>query len=149
MTLLAFDVGSKRIGVALGSSYTGARPLAVVLREPEHLLWQQCLKLIKDWGAQQLIVGLPLTLDGHMQAISELARSFAVELQQRSGLPVIEWDERFSSKNADRRFAELRAAGVMRRKDAALQDAMAAAMILEDFLLNQSQARTPEQEPES
>jgi putative holliday junction resolvase len=56
------------------------------------------------------------------------------ELRNRFGLPVFEHDERFSSKRAGREFASLRAAGLKRKKDAELLDAMAAAVILEDYL---------------
>jgi len=134
MTWLAFDVGTRRIGVALGSSLTGARPLEVLNAQKAEASFQRALQLLREWGAQGAVVGIPYALDGSEQPMTAVARAFAEALQARTSVPVELADERYSSKSADRRFAELRAAGVMRKKDAMLQDAMAAAMILENFL---------------
>ena len=89
---------------------------------------------MREWGVDGLLVGLPLTEDGGEQYMSKRARAFAAALRERFELPVVEHDERYSSKDAARRFAELRAAGLLRKKDAELLDAMAASLVLEDYL---------------
>lgn len=138
MLWLAFDLGSKRVGVALGSALSGARPLAVLDTNPQDKLLARIAELIKQWGATRLLVGLPLTLDGESQPMTKRAQAFIETLRARTGLPVHAFDERYSSKRADRHFADLRAAGLKKKKDAGLLDAMAAAVILEDFLATQS-----------
>lgn len=133
MLWLAFDCGSRRVGVALGSRLSGARPLAVLDTNPAERLFAQIDKLIREWAISELLVGLPLTLEGESQPMTVRARAFIEQLRKRFKLPVHEHDERYSSKRADKRFAELRAAGLKKRKDADLLDAMAASMILEDY----------------
>ena len=129
MLWLAFDCGSRRIGVALGSRLSGARPLAVIETRPVEPAFSRIADLIKQWAPTELLVGLPLTLEGESQPMTVRARAFMEQLRQRFKLPVHEHDERYSSKRADRRFAELRAAGLKKRKDAELLDAMAASMM--------------------
>lgn len=134
MLILAFDYGTRRTGVALGSPLSGARPLAVLASKPEDALFASIAKLIREWAPVQMVVGLPLTLDGGEQFMTERANAFAEGLRSRFGLPLVMHDERSTSKMADRCFAELRAAGLKKRKDAQLLDAMAASLILEDYL---------------
>lgn len=134
MVLLAFDLGTRRTGVALGSPLSGARPLCVLESRPPEAMHLAIDRLVREWAPVALVVGLPLTLEGESQPMTERATAFAELLGQRHGLPVHLQDERGSSKQADRTFAGLRAAGVMKRKDAALLDAMAASLILEDYL---------------
>ena len=127
-----FDVGSKLIGVAVGSALTAsARALAVLAVHDGEPGWPQLDALRGEWLPDALVVGLPLTLAGEEQPASRRARRFAAALQQRYGLPVALVDERHSSQEAARRFAAARAAGLKRRRDAAGIDAEAAAVILE------------------
>ncbi|HRF54295.1 MAG TPA: Holliday junction resolvase RuvX [Aquimonas sp.] len=132
---LAFDVGGRRTGVAVGNSLSGtARSLAVLAMKDDQPDWDQVSRLIAEWSPQVLIVGEPLTLDGTEQPATHRARQFAAGLRKRHALPVMLVDERSSSREADRRFAERRRAGAARRRDAALLDADAAAIILERWL---------------
>ena len=134
-TLLAFDVGAQRIGVAVGSALgAGARGIAVVDMRDDQPDWPAIEKLRREWMPAGLIVGDPMTLDGGDQPIRKLAQAFARELQARTGLPVAMIDERNSSQEAARRFAAQRAHGGRRRRDAELLDAEAAAVILERWL---------------
>ena len=87
-----------------------------------------------EWNPEAFVVGLPLTLDGGEQAITRGARDFARKLEQRYGLPVRLVDERHTSQEAARRFAGQRASGNARRRDAAKLDAIAAVVILEEWL---------------
>lgn len=132
--LLAFDVGAKMIGVALGSELTAPRPLRQLKAEPLAQLQQDIDRLIAEWRPSALLVGRPLTLEGDEQPASRRARCFAEQLRQRHRLPVTEVDERHSTRQARERFAAGRSAGSLRRKAGTQMDAMAAAIIMERYL---------------
>lgn len=134
-TVLGFDVGSRRIGVAIGSAYSvGARALAVVEVRGDGPDWPALDRLQREWRPHGLIVGDPLTLDGDDQPNRKRAQAFARQLLQRYQVPVLLVDERSSSVEAARRFAVDRAEGRKRRRDAANLDAVAAAVIIERWL---------------
>lgn len=127
-----FDVGSKVIGVAVGNALTAnARALGIVAMRGGSPDWPALDALRAQWLPDTLVVGLPLALDGGEQPSSQRARRFAEQLKTRYGSAVALVDERHSSREAARRFAGARAAGLKRRRDAALLDAEAAAVILE------------------
>jgi putative Holliday junction resolvase len=139
-TLLAFDFGHRRIGVAVGQTLTGsANALAVVAvtGKPD---WQAITGIISEWKPVALVVGLPLAVDGGETGMSEDARRFGRQLEGRYGVPVLFEDERLTSFSAEQRFVDARARGRLRRKDAALKDAMAAQIILENWLQSQQPA---------
>ena len=134
-TVLGFDVGSRRIGVAIGSAFSvGARALAMIDVRADGPDWGALDRLHKEWRPNGLIVGDPLTLEGDDQPNRKRAHAFARQLQQRYKLPVLLVDERSSSVEAARRFAVERAEGRKRRRDAASLDAVAAAVIIERWL---------------
>ena len=141
--VLGFDVGSRRIGVAVGSGFGGARAVAVVDVHAGGPDWVALDRLRSQWGPSGLIVGDPLTLDGQDQPARRRARAFAHALRQRYGLPVAMIDERSSSVEAARRFAQDRARGTRRRRDAAALDAEAAAVIIERWLAAPGEASPP------
>jgi len=133
-TLLAFDFGHRRIGVAVGQTLTGsANALAVVAvaNKPD---WQAISNLVTEWKPVAVVVGLPLAADGGETELSKDARRFGRQLEGRFGLQVFFEDERLTSFGAEERFIEARSRDSMRRKDAALKDAMAAQIILENWL---------------
>lgn len=133
--IIAFDVGTRDLGAAIGNTLTGqARPLRTYAMHPAHLLWIALDALMAEWQPARLVVGLPLTRDGGEQPMSDRAREFAASLRNRYGLPTALQDERGSSQSARRRFAASRQQGLAKRKDATLIDAHAAAVILEDYL---------------
>lgn len=133
-TVLAFDVGSRRIGVAVGQRFTGDGRRLAVIDNPSHArALEQVAPLLAQWRPQALLVGRPLALDGTGQPASDLARGFARALRARFGLPVWEVDERHSSQEAARRFARARSEGCLKRGDADLLDADAAAVLIERF----------------
>lgn len=135
LCVLGFDVGSKRIGVAVGNTLTGtARAIAVVDVRDNVPDWSALARLIAEWRPQHLIVGEPLTLDGQSQPATRAARRFAHQARERFALPAILVDERSSSREADSRFAAQRRSGQARRGDAAALDAVAAQIILERWL---------------
>ncbi|HEY0661205.1 MAG TPA: Holliday junction resolvase RuvX [Lysobacter sp.] len=134
-TVLGFDVGARRIGVAVGSSFgVGARALAVVDVHAHGPDWTALDRLRKEWRPDGLIVGDPMTLEGGDQPIRVRAHAFARELTSRYQLPVVLVDERLSSIEAAQRFASDRAEGRKRRRDAEALDAVAAAIIVERWL---------------
>lgn len=134
-TVLGFDVGARRIGVAVGSIFgAGARALAVVDVHAGGPDWARIDALRREWRPDGLVVGDPMTLDGGDQPIRKAARAFASELRRRTQLPVAMVDERNSSQEAALRFAAERAGGSRKRRDAALLDAVAAAVIIDRWL---------------
>ena len=134
-TVLGFDAGQRRIGVAVGSAFgAGARPVAVVDVHGGGPDWRQVERLVREWRPDGLVVGDPMTLDGGNQPIRRFAQGFARELAARFRLPVVMVDERNSSQEAARRFAAERAEGRRKRRDAELLDAVAAAVIVERWL---------------
>jgi len=140
-TVLGFDVGSRRIGVAVGSAFGhGARALAVIDVHGGAVDWSAVDRVLKEWRPDGLIVGDPLTLDGGDQPARARAHAFARELAGRYRLPVVLIDERASSIEAAQRFAVERAEGRRKRRDAAALDAVAAAVIVERWLASPGDA---------
>jgi putative holliday junction resolvase len=134
-TVLGFDVGSRRIGVAVGSGFgLGGRALAVVDVHDDKIDWPAIERLHREWRPAGFIVGDPMTLDGGDQPIRDRARAFAQALRTKFDLPVAMMDERNSSQEAAQRFATDRADGKRKRRDAELLDAVAAAVIVERWL---------------
>jgi putative Holliday junction resolvase len=137
-TLLAFDFGHRRIGVAVGQTLTGSANALVVVPVANKPDWQLITKIIDEWKPVAAVVGLPLAADGSETDMSKDCRRFGRQLEGRFGLKVFFEDERLTSFAAEERFIEARSRGSMRRKDAALKDAMAAQIILENWLQSTS-----------
>ena len=130
-TVLAFDFGIKRIGVAVGEMMLGqARPLLTIRHEANDARFAAIAKLIAEWQPDQLIVGLPLSVEGEAHEMTARAQRFAHQLEGRFRLPVALVDERFSSVDAETRLAE-KGQGWQQRKETL--DAEAAATILQGF----------------
>ena len=133
--VLGFDVGARRIGVAVGNTLSQtARALTVIEVGQAGPDWARVEAMAREWRPDRLLVGEPLTLEGEAQPATRFARRFAHDLRQRLALPVDLVDERYSSKEADQRFAERRQQGAARRRDAAILDAVAAQIIVERWL---------------
>ena len=106
-TLIAFDFGEKRIGIAIGQTVTRtATPLETVPARGTSPDWNAIDRLIDTWKPDALVVGLPLNMDGTDQWITVRARRFANRLHARSGLPVHLADERLSTREAWTRLIE-------------------------------------------
>lgn len=131
---LCFDFGLRHIGVASGQRITGtATPLEVITIGAGDGHWQRIEQLLSKWQPHALVVGVPLTVEGERQPMTRHARRFAEDLRSRSGLPVFEADERFSSREAQARFRLQRQAGAARQRAARFEDAVAAQVILEGW----------------
>lgn len=137
-TLIAFDFGHRRIGVAVGQTLTGTANALAVISVKAKPDWQTITAIIKEWNPAALVVGLPLAADGGETDMSKDARQFGRRLKCRYGIPVCYEDERLTSFSAGQRFKDARAKGRMRRKDVVLLDAMAAQIILENWLQSAS-----------
>lgn len=134
-TVLGFDVGSRRVGIAVASSFAhSARALGVVDVRDGVPDWRRIDRMQEEWRPDAMVVGDPATLDDGDQPNRKRAQRLARQLRERYALPVVLVDERSSSREAARRFASDRAAGRRRRRDAATLDALAAAIILERWL---------------
>lgn len=129
-TVLAFDVGTRDIGVAVGSALSGARPLKTYPASSPDTTWQQ---LLAEWRPALCVVGLPLNEDGSEQPMVGTARAFAKRLR-KLGSEVTFADERLSTREARDRFRDGRRDGSQRRGGIERLDAMAAAVILETWL---------------
>lgn len=130
-TVLAFDFGTRRIGVAVGEMMLGsARPLATIDAEANAPRFAAIEKLIAEWQPACLVVGLPLALDGSEHEMTARSRRFANQLRGRFGLPVEFADERLSSAIAEGRLIER---GAKPSRNKAAIDAEAAAVILQTW----------------
>ena len=130
-TLLAFDFGTKRIGIAIGNTLTGsARPLATVNDEKNDVRFARIGELIAEWQPVALVVGLPCNDDGTPHEMTALSRRFANRLKGRFNLPTLLVDERYTSAAASTALDE---AGIHGRKQKSLIDQYAAQQILQAY----------------
>jgi len=126
-TVLAFDFGEKRIGVAIGETLLGqAHPLAVLATSDPAALD----KLVAEWQPVRLVVGLPTHADGTPHAMTARCQRFAGTLAERYHLPVDFADERLTSRDAETR---LRETGRDAKSMKPLLDAVAAQLILQTW----------------
>jgi putative Holliday junction resolvase len=131
-TILAFDFGTRRIGVASANTLTrAAKPLATIAVPRSSRAIDAVASLIDEWRPARLVVGLPLHADGTPHAMTGHARRFAAELEARFERPVTLVDERFTTQIA---AVAMRDAGVGGRKGRESRDAFAAQIILQAWL---------------
>jgi putative Holliday junction resolvase len=131
-TVLGFDFGIRRIGVAVGEMMLGsARPLTTISAEANDARFAAIGKLVEEWRPAALVVGLPLSLDGEASDMTERCKRFARQLEGRYRLPVALVDERLTSVAAEEQLRQ-RGLGWQRRKETL--DAEAAAVLLQAYL---------------
>ena len=131
-TILAFDFGLKRTGVALGNTLTGgARPLTTIETAENAIRFARIEALLAEWQPDFLVVGVPFDQNGGETPLARRARRFGQQLGGRYGLPVKFVDERYTSAVVE---------DAMRpgRGDKAAVDAAAAAVILQAWLDQQT-----------
>lgn len=137
-TILAFDFGERRIGVAVGDNLVGiAHPLQTIDAESNDIRFSTIGGLISEWKPVLLVVGLPTYLDGTEHALTQLCKKFARRLEGRFNLPVALVDERLSSAEASQ---ALKQAGISGRKQKTMLDQVAAQLILQHYLDNHATA---------
>ncbi len=130
-TVLGFDLGLKRTGVASGDLAIGvAHPLTVIQADSTETRLTAIAALLAEWQPVLLVIGLPTHSDGSEHEMTRVARNFARKLESRFNLPVFMVDERHTSTAAE---SELHARGIHGRKNKAMTDAVAAKLILQGF----------------
>ena len=150
-SILAVDYGRARIGLALADSETRmAQPLSTMERINRNEDMRRLRELVREQGVRQIVVGLPLRLDGSRSEMAEEAERFARRVRKQIGVPVEMVDERLTSWEAERLMEEIQGrtirdeklAGGKKSKNAQPKmtvDAVAAAVILKESLARQGQ----------
>jgi len=141
--ILALDYGRARIGLAIASAEAAlAQPLATLKRTNRNEDMRRLRELVREHGVKQIVVGLPLRLDGTRGEMAEEAAQFGRRVHKQLGLPVEMVDERLTSWEAERlleeqqgRTIQAAASKKQKKENANLGvDAMAAALILKEYL---------------
>jgi putative Holliday junction resolvase len=133
-TILAFDFGLRRIGVAVGQQVTAsANPLTVIRNSESGPDWDAIAGLVEEWQPARLVVGMPFNADGSPAEIATKVRGF-IEQLRRFGRPVETEDERFSSLEAEELLKSERAAGFRGRISKEMIDSAAATLIAQRWL---------------
>ena len=139
-TVIAFDFGTRRIGVAIGNTLVGvAHPLITIEGDSPATALAAIGVLIDEWKPQQLVVGLPTHADGTRHAMTAQTNAFVAALSARFGLPVATVDERHTTELAQ----DVLNAGRHGRRGRAQRDQVAAQIILQAWFDERS-ARPPD-----
>lgn len=134
LTIIAFDYGLRRIGVAVGQGVTGsANPLGVVANRETGPDWTRMDSLLDEWRPARLVVGMPHHADGSRSDIANCIDAFILDLGRYS-LPIETVDERYTSLEAREMLVVGRKLGVTRRIQKEMIDAAAAVLIAERWL---------------
>jgi putative Holliday junction resolvase len=129
---LAIDLGDKRTGLAVGDDVTGiASPVDVIEATTDALRLDAVAAAIDEHGPDELVLGLPLNMDGSEGPRAKLTRAFASQLHERFALPVHLADERQTSERANQQMAR---SGLTHGQKKRRRDALAAAVMLQAFL---------------
>lgn len=135
MRIMGLDFGAKTVGVAVSDSLLlTAQGVEIISRKEENKLRRTLARieeLIVEYKVEEIVVGLPKNMNGTEGQRVELTREFAEKLERRTGLPVIFWDERLTTVEADRAMIE---AGIRRENRKNYVDKIAAALILQGYL---------------
>ena len=139
-TVLAFDFGTRRIGVAVGNTLTRvAQPLTTIDQHRDDERFAAIATLLAEWRPDMLIVGIPVHADGAAHAMTARARRFARELGSRFRLPVEFADERWTTQLAQTALDQAGAGG---RKGREIRDQVAAQIILQGWFDDRGAADT-------
>lgn len=130
--ILGIDYGARRIGVALSDEIgLTARGLTVITRRNKRRDIEAIAALVRDCGAEKIVIGYPLRLDGSEGIQCEKVNRFASLLENTLHLPIIRWDETLSTKEAEQILIET---GIKKEKRKAIVDRIAAGIILQNYL---------------
>jgi putative Holliday junction resolvase len=136
-TILAFDFGLRRIGVAVGQTVTGsASPLGTIANRDSGIDRTAIESMIREWRPDVLVVGMPAHADGSASEMQKPVEAFIEELRS-FGMPVETVDERYTSVEAERVLKEARASGSRGRISREEIDSAAAVFIAERYLANE------------
>ncbi len=132
MRFIGLDIGDRRIGVAFGDSELRmATPVDVITRVSFEQDAHAISNFVHEYDAWQIVVGLPRNMDGTQGPQADAVIAYAKNIAEAINIPLIFWDERLSTVEATRRTQETGARGKKSRRHL---DALAAAVILQDFL---------------
>lgn len=132
MRIIALDLGTKRVGVAMSDELgLTAQGLTVLDRNPKPKFLSKVKALAEEHGADRIVVGLPRRMDGSLGPEAQSALSFVEELQDYLGLEVFTWDERLSTVAVERVLLE---ADLSRKKRKKVRDKVAAVYILQGYM---------------
>jgi len=132
MRIIGLDYGEKRIGVAV-SDETGmiSQPVAVVVRQNRRKDLESIAALVKKYCPEKIVIGYPVRLDGAEGIQCQKVNRFAAILASHLQLPIIRWDEAFSTKEAEEILMH---SNMKREKKKEVVDKLAASIILQDYL---------------
>lgn len=134
-TVLGFDYGTARIGVAVLNTLAGiATPQSTVTARDGVPDWDAISRCIQEWRPTRLVVGMPRKLDGSDSAMQTTIERFIRQLQGRYALPIDVVNEQLSSREAEQRLKLARQAGRKRKVRKEEIDQIAAAIILESWM---------------
>jgi putative Holliday junction resolvase len=132
MRLLGIDFGERRIGLAISDELGAmALPLDQIDAQPLAQACRRIAELARARGVGRIVVGLPRNMDGSYGPAAQTAREFSGELRKAVAADVIEWDERLTTAQAERAMVE---AGYSRQRRRARRDALAAQLILQNYM---------------
>lgn len=137
MRIMALDLGSKTVGVAISDPLLlTAQGIEIIRRKEENKLRQTLARieeLISEYEVTKIVLGLPLNMDDSEGERAVTSREFKDKIERRTGIPVTMWDERLTTVEADEIMNEARIRGKERKE---YVDMIAAQIILEDYLNN-------------
>ena len=135
MRVLGLDYGSKTVGVAVSDPLgLTAQRVETIWRKQENKLRRTLARieeLVKEYQAERIVIGLPRNMNNTMGERAEKSLEFGDLVEKRTGLPVIMWDERLTTREAERALME---AGVRRENRKEYLDSVAAVLILQGYL---------------
>ena len=132
MRALGLDIGTTKIGVAVSDELgLAAHPRVVLVRKGDRADAEAVAALVTEEGAEVVVVGLPLTLEGKVGPMAKRVLAFVEALRAKVGVPVETWDERFSTAAVERVLLE---GDVSRKRRKEVIDKQAAAFLLQGWL---------------
>lgn len=134
MRIMGLDVGSKTVGVALSDElgWTAQGLKTIKIDEDREMFgFDEIGEIIREYNVEKIVVGLPKNMNGTIGPRGEASKNFGEKLAEKFQIPVVYWDERLSTKFAERTLLE---ADLSRKKRKKVIDKMAAVMILQGYL---------------
>jgi putative Holliday junction resolvase len=132
MRFMGIDPGMRRVGLALGDDESGmASPYKTLERKDDPSLLRALIEEARGAGAETLVLGLPIRMNGMEGPEAKRARAMAKALEQRGKLSVVLWDERLTTAGAER---QLRDSGLRGEKKRSMIDQAAATLLLQSYL---------------
>ena len=137
MRIMGLDYGTKTVGVALSDELLLTAQAREIIRRKEENKLRRTLarieELIQEFGVEKIVLGLPLNMDQTPSERSQLCLEFKDKIERRTGVPVVMWDERLTTVEADEIMDEV---GIKGRDRKEYVDMIAAQIILQDYLDN-------------